>query len=118
MVLAAVDALSPDDLLALLSPAQRAAFDMTLQDPTKVTALVAAEFQGELPWWEHKEEAALAGEGDEELPEESVRPALLDERILPPLKLGADGKAVVSPQLVYNLVAVLYVFIFTHIVAR
>lgn len=102
--------MSPDDLLALLTPAQRATFDTTLQDPAKVTALVDAEFEGDQPWWEN-ENAGPSGDGaasDED--EADMRPPFVDEQLLPPLKPNAEGKLLASPKLVYNVVAVLYVF--------
>lgn len=97
--------MSPEDVLALLSPAQREAFQQTLADPAKVSALVAQEFQEDPPWWtipKREEE-----DGEEEEKEEDLPPIVASEE-LPVLKVGADGK-VVGHQLVYNLVAVLYV---------
>lgn len=104
-----LDALSPDDLLALLSPAQREAFDTTLQDPFKVTALVSEEFEGDKPWWEVREESSDAEDEDAEL-EEFGRPPLVDGSRLPPLRLDAEGKVMVDAKLVYNIVAVLFVY--------
>ncbi|GAA5898471.1 hypothetical protein JCM6882_007785 [Rhodosporidiobolus microsporus] len=125
-----LDSLSPEDLLALLSPSQQAAFQSTLQDPTRVTKLVEEQFEGEEPWWIVEEErrvlremregarrAAREGKGEEEdgeeesdeedEDEEDVRPEMVDEGKLPPLKVGPDGKAVANPQLVFNVVAAL-----------
>lgn len=105
------DLLSPDDVLALLSPAQRATFQQTLQDPSKVSALVSAEFQDEPPWWIKSEKARDVPEdsdedsGDDE--QESLPPILGDDQ-LPPLKTGPDGK-ILGHQLVYNIAAVLLV---------
>ncbi|KAL8276114.1 hypothetical protein RQP46_011496 [Phenoliferia psychrophenolica] len=106
-----LDSLSPEDVLALLSPAQRATFQQTLQDPTKVSALVSAEFQDEPPWWIKAEKPSV--EDEESGDEDGERlPPLLSEQQLPPLKLGPDGK-VVGNQLVYNIVAVLFAYAYT-----
>jgi hypothetical protein len=98
--------LSPDDLLALLSPTQRDAFDTTLRDPTLVSALVAAEFQPDLPWWINEESDE---EEEEDLASPAGRPRLIDVKVLPVLKLGDDGKMVARQELVFNIVAVLWV---------
>jgi hypothetical protein len=127
------DALSPEDLLALLSSSQQAAFQSTLQDPARVSQLVDEQFEGEEPWWIVEEErkmlkemrdarrAAAEKEGvqleeeeeeESEDEEEEVRPKMVDEKRLPPLKKGPDGKALANPKLVFNVVAVLYAFSF------
>jgi hypothetical protein len=127
------DALSPEDLLALLSSSQQAAFQSTLQDPARVTQLVDEQFEGEEPWWIVEEErkmlkemrdarrAAAEKEGvqleeeeeeESEEEEEEVRPRMVDEKRLPPLKKGPDGKALANPKLVFNVVAVLYASFF------
>lgn len=58
-----------------------------------------------------KEGVQLEEEEEEESEEEDeeVRPKLVDEKRLPPLKKGPDGKALANPKLVYNVVAVLCV---------
>lgn len=97
--------------MALLSPAQQAAFQQTLQDPSKVSALVSAEFLDEPPWWIKSDKATKDDDGnDSESGNEEADdlPPILREEQLPPLKAAADG-SVVGRQLVYNVVAVLYV---------
>ncbi|GAA5867905.1 hypothetical protein JCM8547_003410 [Rhodosporidiobolus lusitaniae] len=133
-----LDALAPEDLLSLLTPEQQAAFQSTLQDPSRVTKLVEDQFEGEEPWWIIEEErkmlsemkdarkaaveaqrqqgAGVEGEEEDEESEEEeeeVRPPMLDETKLPPLKKGEDGKAAVSPKLVFNVVAVLFAYAYT-----
>lgn len=101
-----------------MSPSQREAFDTTLSDPARVSALVAEEFQSDPPWWElanrvpETEEQEVSGEVHEY--EEAVVPELVDEKLLPPLKVGEDGKVVANPLLVYIVVAVLCVFPLGH----
>lgn len=108
-----IDSLSPEDLLALLSPSQREAFDSTLRDPARVTALVREEFEGDLPWWAIEKEEPLEGENqtpeeeDEEDP--AVQPDFVEFKSLPALKLAEDGKPIGNPRLVFNVVAVLFV---------
>ncbi|GAA5858753.1 hypothetical protein JCM1840_006542 [Sporobolomyces johnsonii] len=106
-----LDALPPEELLALLSPAQQAAFNSTLSDPARVNALVMQEFQGEHPWWieEDQEDEELE---DEEEPEVK-RPPMLEASQLPPLNVGEDGKVAVSEKLAYNLVAVIFAYAYT-----
>lgn len=99
----ATDDLSPDDLLALLSPAQREAFDTTLRDPTLLSALVDAEFQAEPPWWEP---SPAAGTSDS-VEVVSEQPEIVQEGLMPALKVGEDGRATVSQKLIYNILAVL-----------
>lgn len=94
------DSLSADDLLAFLSPAQREAFDITLRDPSKLSALVEEEFEQEIPWWETVQEL-----GQTEQPRQN--PNIVSQDLLPPLKMGEDGKAMVNPSLVYNILAIL-----------
>lgn len=100
-----LDALSPDDLLALLSPSQREAFEGALQDPAKISALVNQEFQVEPPWWELKNQVHNDDDDDDLTP--SSMPPALNRPSLPPLRLDAEGKPIVNPRLVYNIVAVL-----------
>lgn len=107
------DSLSPDALLALLSPAQLATFQSTLADRTKVSALVDAEFEPDLPWWEVPDADAPeerneegSDDGDSEDERLSAKPELVPPDSLPPLR-KVDGKVAVSPKLVYNVVAVL-----------
>ena len=88
----------------MLSPTQRDAFDTTLRDPTLVSALVAAEFQPDLPWWINEEEDIDEEEG---VASPVARPRLIDVKVLPVLKLGDDGKMVARQELVFNIVAVL-----------
>ncbi len=109
----AADSLSSDALLSFLSPAQLAAFQATLADPSKATALVDQEFDPDLPWWELPDQevpAELRDGDDEDDGGEpalgSAKPPLLSPGELPPLRLVA-GKPAVSPKLVYNVVAVL-----------
>ncbi|GAA5971069.1 hypothetical protein JCM21900_003611 [Sporobolomyces salmonicolor] len=106
-----LDALPPEELLALLSPAQQAAFNSTLSDPARVNALVMQEFQGEYPWWveEDQEEEELE-DGEEP---EVKRPPMLEASQLPPLTVGEDGKVAVTEKLVYNLVAVVFAYAYT-----
>ncbi|GAA5938315.1 hypothetical protein JCM1841_006304 [Sporobolomyces salmonicolor] len=106
-----LDALPPEELLALLSPAQQAAFNSTLSDPARVNALVMQEFQGEYPWWieEDQEEEELE-DGEEP---EVKRPPMLEASPLPPLTVGEDGKVAVTEKLVYNLVAVVFAYAYT-----
>ncbi|GAA6015794.1 hypothetical protein JCM10207_008797 [Rhodosporidiobolus poonsookiae] len=136
-----LDALSPEDLLAYLSPEQQAAFQSTLQDPARVTRLVDEQFEADEPWWIVEEErkvlremveaskaAAKAqranGEGeeeqengeeseDEEEEDEPVRPLLVEPAKLPPLAKDAQGKPVVNQKLVFNIVAVLFAYAYT-----
>lgn len=46
-------------------------------------------------------------EEEAEIEWEDVRPPLLDPKLLPPLKVGPDGKAIANPHLLHNIVAVL-----------
>lgn len=96
------DSLSPEELLELLSPAQRAAFDKTIQDQGRLSNLVTEEFRVDLPWWDVSQEA-----GEEAAPIQ--QPKLVHSQLLPPLKAGPDGKAATNPKLVHNVVAVLSV---------
>ena len=112
------DSLSPDTLLALLSPAQLAAFQSTLADPTKVTALVDQEFDPDLPWWELPEsdvpfvddarnhDDVDEDEAEADLTPPPAKPPLLAPSELPPLRM-VDGQVAVNGKLVYNVVAVL-----------
>ncbi|GAA5993665.1 hypothetical protein JCM10908_000669 [Rhodotorula pacifica] len=135
-----LDALPPEQILSLLSPAQQQAFTEALQDPTRISKLVEDEFEGEEPWWTIEQERKAfedfrdvnkeamrpdGAEGDEstsegaamaEEPEiewEVVRPPLLDPKQLPPLKVGPDGKSIANPHLLHNIVAVLFAYSFT-----
>ncbi|BGP17660.1 hypothetical protein JCM10213_004644 [Rhodosporidiobolus nylandii] len=135
-----IDSLSPDDLLALLTPSQQSAFQSTLQDPTRVNKLVDDYFEGDEPWWiveeerkvlkelaEASKQAARAErekEGAQEQPEEDadeeseeeveeVRPPIMDQGKLPPLPKGSDGKAAANPKLAFNVVAVLFAYAYT-----
>ncbi|KAK4695655.1 hypothetical protein P7C70_g8512, partial [Phenoliferia sp. Uapishka_3] len=105
-----LDSLSPEDVLALLSPAQRAMFQETLQDPAKVSALVSAEFMDEPPWWIPTSKSTPAGDEDDEEEsdeeEEDLKPPMLREDQLAVLKSDPEGK-VVGHQLIYNITAVL-----------
>jgi hypothetical protein len=101
-----VDSMSPDDILALLSPAQRDAFDTTLRDPSKLSALVAAEFEAESPWWDTSDAASSSSETIEL---QTERPEIVNVELLPPLKIGEDGKPMVKTKLVYNVLAVMFV---------
>lgn len=101
-----VDSLSPDGILALLSPAQRDAFDTTLRDPSKLSALVAAEFEAESPWWDTSDAASSSSETIEL---QTERPEIVNVELLPPLKIGEDGKPMVTTKLVYNVLAVMFV---------
>ncbi|KAM0750353.1 hypothetical protein T439DRAFT_356985 [Meredithblackwellia eburnea MCA 4105] len=106
-----LDSMSPEDVLALLSPTQRAAFEQTLSDPVKVTALVSAEFQNDSPWWSLSEEESQ--KLDVSVSESGPRkiPDMVDVSLLPPLKMGPDGQAA-GQQLLYNLVAILQALIY------
>ncbi|GAA5972138.1 hypothetical protein JCM11641_002511 [Rhodosporidiobolus odoratus] len=136
-----LDTLDPDALLSLLTPAQQAAFETTLQDPMQVNKLVDDYFEPDEPWWimaeERKvlkqmteaskkaaevqraegEQGALdVGEEEEESDREGdevFRPVMLDEKKLPSLSKGPDGKAVANAKLVYNVVAVLFAYAYT-----
>jgi hypothetical protein len=100
------DSLSPDALLALLSPSQRQAFDSTLSDPTKLNALVSQEFEEDKPWWEPAESRSESEEAEVEGVKVD-RPPLMDAERLPPMRLDADDNVAVPEKLVYNVVAVL-----------
>jgi hypothetical protein len=97
-----------------------------------VTQLVDSHFEPDEPWWIVEEErkmlremrdarrAAAEKEGVElddeeeeesEEEEEEVQPGMVDEKRLPPLKKGPDGKALANPKIVYNVVAVLCVLL-------
>jgi hypothetical protein len=91
-----------------------------------VTQLVDSHFEPDEPWWIVEEErkmlremrdarrAAAEKEGvelDDEEEEEEVQPGMVDEKRLPPLKKGPDGKALANPKIVYNVVAVLCVLL-------
>ncbi|ORY92916.1 hypothetical protein BCR35DRAFT_349217 [Leucosporidium creatinivorum] len=106
-----LDSLSPDALIALLSPSQRQAFDSTLSDPTKLNALVSQEFEEDKPWWDAVD-SRLEGEEEAE-GVETDRPPIVDAGRLPPMRLDADGKVVVPEKLVYNIVAVLFAYVYT-----
>ncbi|KAI5477970.1 zinc finger, HIT-type protein [Pseudohyphozyma bogoriensis] len=110
-----LDALTPEQVLELLSPAQQAAFTATLNDPAKMEALMRDEFEGDAPWWEAEDEEAERSSEDEDEEDdlEEQRPQLVDEAVLPTLKIGDDGKVVVNSQLVYNVVAVLFAYAYT-----
>ncbi|GAA6028627.1 hypothetical protein JCM8097_007318 [Rhodosporidiobolus ruineniae] len=135
-----LDALSPDDLLALLSPQQQAAFQSTLSDPAQATKLVADQFEGDEPWWIVEEErkvlkelregakeaarklrAEQGGDGGEveedgeesEEEEEDVRPPTLDPAVLPPMKKAPDGQQLAGAKLLYNVVAVVFAYSYT-----
>ncbi|GAA5825038.1 hypothetical protein JCM11251_006071 [Rhodosporidiobolus azoricus] len=136
-----LDTLSPEDLLSLLSPSQQAAFQSTLSDPNRVNKLVEEQFEGEEPWWIVEEERKVLKEmkeaakeaerrakdqggeeadgqeveehDEEDEEDEVVRPEMVDEARLPPLKVGPDGKALANPQLVFNVVAVLFAYSYT-----
>lgn len=97
-----VDSLSPEELLELLSPAQRAAFDTTIQDQGRVSNLVEQEFRVDLPWWD-----ASRRTGEEATSIQQRK--LVDPQLLPPLKPTPAGKAATNPKLIYNVVAVLFV---------
>lgn len=136
-----LDSLPPEQILSLLSPAQQQAFTEALQVPTRVSKLVEEEFEGEEPWWTIEQERkafdefrnakkeAMQAEGkaggedvgadvgtmeeEAEIEWEDVRPPLLDPKLLPPLKVGPDGKAIANPHLLHNIVAVLFAYSFT-----
>ncbi|GJN90213.1 hypothetical protein Rhopal_003212-T1 [Rhodotorula paludigena] len=130
-----LDAVEPEQLLSYLSPAQQAAFEATLQDPTRVSKLVEDEFEGDEPWWVEEQELrmlkelreaskkaaqeggaptdAFADSDDDEDDEHGVRPPVLLPEQLPPLKTGPDGRLIVSTKLVHNVVAVLFAYSFT-----
>ena len=108
----AADSLTPDALLSFLSPSQLASFRSTLADPTKVTALVDQEFDPNLPWWEVPDQEVpdelreMDNDDGSDVGLESAKPPLVSPDELPPFRV-VDGKAAVSPKLVYNVVAVL-----------
>ncbi|BGP41380.1 hypothetical protein JCM10449v2_005358 [Rhodotorula kratochvilovae] len=129
-----LDALPPDQLLSYLSPEQQAAFEATLQDPNQLNKLVEEQFEGDEPWWVEEEELKMLKEmretsrraaeeaggevdgptSDEEEDEDlDVRPPVLLDEQLPPLRVGPDGKPLVSPKLLHNVVAVLFAYAFT-----
>lgn len=102
----------------MLSESQRKAFEGTLQDPTKISALVAQEFEVDPPWWELDASADTLGQGDlgredsDEAESDNdgisrTRPQLISSEILPPLKSDERGNVMVNPRLVYNIAAVL-----------
>lgn len=100
------DSLEPEELLALLSPSQQAAFESTLSDPHQIHRLVAEELETEQPWWVEEDEDAF--EGEEDLVDTlTCRPALFNEAKMPKLPVGADGKLVANPSLVNNITALL-----------
>lgn len=102
------DALTPTELLSFLSPAQLSAFTSTLNDPTKLSRLVSEEFQGDAPWWESVLLPTEIKEVDDE-EEIGERPELVQEADLPMLRVGENGKALASSQLIYNIISVLCV---------
>ncbi|GAA6062065.1 hypothetical protein JCM10212_003563 [Sporobolomyces blumeae] len=107
-----LDALPPDELLALLSPAQQAAFSSTLADPARVNALVAQELEAEQPWW--TEDDQEDEESDEPSLPRTARPKLVDPALLPELPIEeATGKLKTSPGTLFNIVAVLIAYSFT-----
>ncbi|BGP49530.1 hypothetical protein JCM10450v2_005422 [Rhodotorula kratochvilovae] len=123
-----------EGLLSYLSPEQQAAFEATLQDPNQLNKLVEEQFEGDEPWWVEEEELKMLKEmretsrraaeeaggevdgptSDEEEDEDlDVRPPVLLDEQLPPLRVGPDGKPLVSPKLLHNVVAVLFAYAFT-----
>ncbi|GAA5942016.1 hypothetical protein JCM3775_004316 [Rhodotorula graminis] len=60
-------------------------------------------------------EGASGGSGDEDEDEEDpmLRPPVLHPEQLPPLKVGPDGRPLVSPKLLHNIAAVLFAYAFT-----
>ncbi|SGY15327.1 BQ5605_C013g07328 [Microbotryum silenes-dioicae] len=113
-----LDSIEPSQLLEYLSPAQRAEFEDLLQVSTKVEALMEAHDELKKPWWEETEGVVV--EEDEENKEEenaftkkkTIRPAILPPDSLPPLKLGEDGRPLVDPGLLNNIVAVLLAYVY------
>ena len=131
------DAVPPEHLLSLLSPSQQAAFSATLVDPARLTKLVEDQFEGDEPWWVEEDELRVlrdmretsrraareaggtvegdgAGAGEDEDEDEDdedpqLRPPVLHPEQLPPLKVGPDGRPLVSPKLLHNIAAVLCV---------
>lgn len=108
VVLSHADSLPPEELLALLSPSQQAAFSSALSDPSQIDRLVTQELETEQPWWFEDEEADLEDEeADIAAPRTSSKPAVVDAAKLPLLALGDDQKPKTSPALVFNIVAIL-----------
>ncbi|GAA5927096.1 Hit1p [Sporobolomyces koalae] len=108
-----LDALPPEELLALLSAEQQAAFSSTLSDPTSINALILEELEHEQPWW-------LASEGSEDdEDEQDLRPSPVGQPPtpkvddLPNLPLDDQNKPRASPTLFYNIVAVLLAYSYT-----
>ncbi|GAA5873656.1 hypothetical protein JCM16303_002548 [Sporobolomyces ruberrimus] len=107
-----LDSLPPDELLALLSPSQQAAFTAALSDRSQIDALVTRELETEQPWW-------IQVESDEEETEDDLettsrrQPSLVNAAELPQLPLGDDSRPKTSPTLVYNIVAVLLAYSYT-----
>ncbi|SCZ87337.1 BZ3500_MvSof-1268-A1-R1_Chr2-2g04803 [Microbotryum saponariae] len=112
-----LDSIEPSQLLEYLSPAQRAEFEDLLQASTKVEALMEAHDELKKPWWEETEGVVV--EEDEENEDEenaftkkTIRPAILPPESLPPLKLCDDGRPLVGPGLLNNIVAVLLAYVY------
>ncbi|GAA6054323.1 hypothetical protein JCM3770_001434 [Rhodotorula araucariae] len=130
-----LDALAPDQLLSYLSPEQQAAFEATLQDPNQLNKLVEDQFEGDEPWWVEEEELKMLKEmretsrraaeeaggavdgptedEEEDGDDQDARPPVLLDEQLPPLRVGPDGKPLVNPKLLHNVVAVLFAYAFT-----
>lgn len=111
--LSSKDSLPPDELLALLSPAQQAAFSSTLADPARINALVAQELDTESPWWiqdeDEQDESEEEEEGEDDPPRQrrNQPPALVNPTSLPQIPLNENGKPKTPVKLVFNIVAVL-----------
>lgn len=105
------DALPPDELLAFLSPAQQAAFTSTLSDPDRINALVTQELETEQPWWIEDEDEADFDEEEEVINDVDRKPPMLEVALLPTIPLDERGRPKTSAALVYNIVAVLCVFL-------
>ncbi|BGO92671.1 hypothetical protein NBRC10512_000011 [Rhodotorula toruloides] len=125
-----LDAFPSEQLLSFLTPEQQAAFEATLQDPNRVNKLVEEEFEGDEPWWIVEQEAKLLkemleasrkaeggdaadAEDENDQADEDVRPSPVAADKLPALKVGPDGKVIANPNLLFNVVSVLFAYAFT-----
>ncbi|KAM0786710.1 hypothetical protein ACM66B_002152 [Microbotryomycetes sp. NB124-2] len=111
-----LDSLSPEELLQLLSPDDRAAFHASLASKGRTAELVAREVEPDTPWWEAERAGQTGSDGG--LPEDdaeserhsfSCRPTMISSTDMPVVPGGAENHIV---DLRYNLLALILAYAF------